>query len=350
MRHEKPIMDGIQVRIYLLKHGDELARSRAATELQAYGAPAIRALCEEVTRLFQPSAVPEDLMPLLQLMVDPNPAHRIQAISGFAASPGDGALDALLSLARDGDSDVRRAAVKALGGKRDSRAFGVLKALVRDPDYQVPVLAVEALAQLGDFAAACLADIAKNAEYDRARKAALRALGATDSRFRTLALTEGLKDVDPEVRRAAALAIGRGRVTEALPQLSDMLADLPRVVEAVTEALVEIGDASVPHVCRALESKHGPTWSNALVTAHQLARRKPTVAMLPIWTRLKSMRWHFRGEARRLCAETLDHLEAVMPGADLPVPSKDPSALLPIPSSETRKAPSPDLPRLVDGA
>jgi hypothetical protein len=43
--------------------------------------------------------MPEDLMPLLQLMVDPNPAVRIQAIHGFAASPGDGALDAILSLA-----------------------------------------------------------------------------------------------------------------------------------------------------------------------------------------------------------------------------------------------------------
>jgi hypothetical protein len=135
-----------------------------------------------------------------------------------------------------------------------------------------------------------------------------------------------------------------------LPQLTEMLADLPRVVEAVTEALVEIRDSAIPHVCKALESKHGPTWSNALVSAHQLARRRPSQAMLPLWTRLRSMRWHLRGEARRLCTETLNHLEQVMPGADLPVPSEDPSAHLPIPASEQVSPPSADLPRLLDGA
>ena len=147
-------------------------------------------------------------------------AHLTRALSAVGQTSRRGMCNTrwgmrLLTLSRDTDDRLRRAAADVLGGLGASAAPALdrLLELIRDESWGVRQAAAEALGGLGASAAPALDRLLElTRDEDRGvRQAAARALGglgatAAPALDRLLELT---RDEDPDVRQAAARALGR---------------------------------------------------------------------------------------------------------------------------------------------
>ncbi|MFW9991263.1 MAG: HEAT repeat domain-containing protein [Candidatus Odinarchaeota archaeon] len=135
-----------------LQTGDEYTRKRTVRELQKIGEPAI--------------------LPLINILNDDTATfkhHIVEALGKISLKLGDSRpVETLIDLINDGDQEVRRQVVIALGNLNDSRAVEPLINALGDGAWQVKNGARWSLFQLGEHSVLPLVDalIQKNQEID----------------------------------------------------------------------------------------------------------------------------------------------------------------------------------------
>lgn len=177
-------------------------------------------------------------------------------------------IEIQIDLLKDPDWVVRREAAITLGEMGDERCVEPLCNALRDGDWQVREVAIEALGQIGSPAVEMLIKLLRDWDV---RKYAITAMGKIrdervldplmvqlkNDEFKddaTNALVElgepslprlitALKDKDEMVRKQAVLALGRIKHADAIDPLIDMLADKDWFTRLTAAAALEaIGD------------------------------------------------------------------------------------------------------------
>ncbi len=184
---------------------------------------------------------PRGVEPLIRVLSDPDVEMRRMAIQALGEIESGQAVDPLIGALRDSDARVREAAIWALGEIEDPRAApGLAAALgdsdakvrryaaaalgdldlnsappeligaLRDEDLEVRRYAVHALGEIEDPAAVPgLAGLFRSSDTDaETRRAVIQALSEIEDPAAYQVLVEALEDEDPEIRRAAARALG----------------------------------------------------------------------------------------------------------------------------------------------
>jgi HEAT repeat protein len=252
------------------------------------------------------------LLPLLNALTDPDPALRSNAALVLGQLKDPRALPGLIQALSDPDLDVRWQAAEALGQIGDPQAAQALVAALRDPAEAVRRSAVHALVKLpGIDVRASLTELIRGQESGPVRATALEVLAEMGDRDAVPALIDALRDPHEEVRKLAALALGRlrdlraveplllaassgegstwfqGEVMRALAQLGDPRA-LPAVLRAreaadpfvrkcAAEALGRLGDSQV--VPALIEMLADPAREVRLAALNSLATRRDARAL-----------------------------------------------------------------------
>lgn len=176
----------------------------------------------------EPPAAPESVLPtLVSLLDDQNPEiRRTAALSlGKFAAP-ETVPDLVLAL-DDPDSTVRRYGVWALGNMGEAsldQAGDAVVEMLEDPSPDVKAAAALALGKLGGTQGM----VELVAQYLRdpdvaTRRAATLALGGMEAASASPALIEALTDEDAFVRQGALAALGELADVRALPAIGDRL-------------------------------------------------------------------------------------------------------------------------------
>ncbi|AGA25493.1 PVC-type heme-binding CxxCH protein [Singulisphaera acidiphila] len=182
---------------------------------------------------------------LRSLLSDQAVAVRLAAVTAVRESRDREALPALrLLVDRDPDTSIRVAVAKALGALEDKEALPGLIAAIRAPGTPEPVrdAALEAVETIGsDLAVNALLDLLETGESGPSRRARLlAALGRFKAQAAVASIVKALGDSSPEVRSAAAEALGKiGQLDGVDGSLRALLAD--RAVEVRKAAIVALG-------------------------------------------------------------------------------------------------------------
>jgi HEAT repeat protein len=214
---------------------------------------------EVIGQLQCPEAVPR----LIAVLNGDLREVRRSAVLALAEIGGDAVLPVLRTCVDDRDGHVRNAAMSALGGIRDKNSFDHLlrhlavenykdvlevnvRALLMISEQRVAAVMKKLAPAVKELLGRCTNNIdmllALSAEPELAiRIAALAGLGRQrDDRARTR-LAEALQDKDPEVRKAAVIALGQ---LNAVDELKKALGDKDMWVRLyAVKALGETGDA-----------------------------------------------------------------------------------------------------------
>jgi HEAT repeat protein len=263
------------------------------------------AVLEALEEAAHPSAV-ELAADLLRR--DSSPDVRRAAVRLVGGAGDADRADALRTALADPDADVRAAAVETLGAEAAGQFVPLLLAALRDQDERVWRAAVERLASIGDDELPSVWDAIRDLGAER-RDAVLDAMDdrhphrlaelalenvrSPESEERILAVTlaaragtpeseaavlEALSDPDPDVRRTAAGQVATLRDPTAIPALARTLAD-PKAevrIEAV-RALGAVDDDTVPEIL--IDALKDPEIRVRELAADALARRRsPAVA------------------------------------------------------------------------
>ncbi len=165
------------------------------------------------------------------------------------------AMNALLGMCKDKDSEVRKAGLAPLieiVSAKDTEAIPVLKAALHDPDAEVARFAALALSNVGGAAAAeampILRDALQHGELylKRAAAFAMHNIGATAAPA-VDDLVQALRSPDEKLRKYAAMALGKIGMAAgpAVAPLAQIVTDakLPNKLRVpAAEALSEMGD------------------------------------------------------------------------------------------------------------
>jgi HEAT repeat protein/beta-lactamase regulating signal transducer with metallopeptidase domain len=148
--------------------------------------------------------------PLIEALGDSDARVRERAAWALAEIEDPRAATGLTAALGDSDPAVRRMAVYALGELELATAPPALIQALRDEDPEVRGYAVHALGEIEDPAAVPgLAELFRNAETDAdTRRQIVWALGEIEDPASYQVLVQALEDEDPEIRRAAARALG----------------------------------------------------------------------------------------------------------------------------------------------
>ena len=154
-----------------------------------------------------------------------------QAAEGALEKFGPPAIPALIKLLKNTDTNVRHAAVQALGriGPEAKAAVPALTELLKDKNDQVRQAAAQSLGNVGPEAGVAVPALTEllKAKDKWDRQAAARALGDIGAGASTAvpALTELLNDKDDQVRHAAAHSLGKigPQARTAIPALTELL-------------------------------------------------------------------------------------------------------------------------------
>jgi HEAT repeat protein len=169
-----------------------------------------------------------------------DPGRRNAAVEALVGC-GGALVPRLLEASKSGDVDVRKLAVDALAGIRDARAVARLREMLDDADPNVRGAAADALGTTGLAAAApALAAVAtRDSEQPLVRLSALRALAQLDASLDAANL--GSACADPLLRPAAFSLLGRSEDPAAVEVLLKGLGSASRSArEAAIEALLRI--------------------------------------------------------------------------------------------------------------
>ncbi|HEV8196062.1 MAG TPA: HEAT repeat domain-containing protein [Gemmatimonadales bacterium] len=148
---------------------------------------------------------------------------------------------ALMSVLKDPDVEVRRAAIRSLTNFEDPSTAPALREALRDSDAEIREAAIEGLANLHDAASGdAIAALIKDANKD-VRARAVEAITELELKTSPAGLLDALHDSDPDVRQHAAEAVAHFGDVRAVPALK-LLLDDPNgdVRESAVEALGEI--------------------------------------------------------------------------------------------------------------
>ena len=186
--------------------------------------------------------------PVLHALADVSSAVRLEAVGVLGWLKDSNALTPLAALAtHDADTDVRRAAVGALGfaPATDAVVTAALLDALRDTAWQVRE---EAATTLGKLRASTARDpliAALGDDYWQVRLRAVRALGQTGDVSAAPAVAALLTHTVSNLRKEAALALGELRDPQTLSALHEALQDRdPDVRKAVRIALQQIEGAA----------------------------------------------------------------------------------------------------------
>ena len=180
---------------------------------------------------------------------------------------------------KDEDWAIRGEAAGLLGNFKDPRAVVPLISLLRDQDRSVREAAIEALRSIGapavETVGTCLT------EPDLSVQESASAILAAIADERALApLIKVLHSDDWIVRMHAAKALGRVRNADAVEPLMPLLQDKVKAVrEEAAAALAAIGDASIPHLLKALQHED---WLVRLHAVESLGRSRSKRAVEPL--------------------------------------------------------------------
>jgi HEAT repeat protein len=191
-------------------------------------------------------------------LADPSPTVRVAAAMALHSLPAEQAAQFLIPLLKDKVEFVRQEVAYALGKTSSNLAVApLLELLTTEKLSGVRAAAVVSLGMLGDETAVVpLAQLLAPLSSDSSRKsrssaeknefvlrAAARSLGQIRSRAAVPALIAALDNTDnpADVRREAAIALGRIGATESVTALRNVLAsDDPYLASAASESLKRI--------------------------------------------------------------------------------------------------------------
>ncbi|MET0794429.1 MAG: HEAT repeat domain-containing protein, partial [Polyangiaceae bacterium] len=216
----------------LLADADARVGQAALAAIQSLGSDETRRLALEATgssdarlrraalRIVGYFGYPEGLDALTEASLSSDEKLRDAAISGLPFIEGAQAIGVLLTVARHASPRTRVAAMRALG--HTAGEAGVreqLRSALADPDAWVRYYACQALGRLRDDASTPLIAALLNDDFGQVRVAAVEALAhlrGTDA-FEVLSGVLASNDVD--LYRAALVALGLSKRSEALPHL-----------------------------------------------------------------------------------------------------------------------------------
>ncbi len=151
----------------------------------------------------------------------------------------------LIEPLKDESEYARRAAVEVLNELCDVNSVKVLFEAVKDEDWWVRSRASDALAKIGGPRVIDAVLQLVNDDDEAIRRAAIEILNSTRDERAVKSLMEATRDQDWWVRERAADALGSIGSREAVPALVAMLDGEPKSVPAAIRALGKLGDASV---------------------------------------------------------------------------------------------------------
>lgn len=172
---------------------------------------------------------------------DKDPKVRAAVAEALGKIKGGEATRTLIEMVKDENTDVQIAAIKAMGGLDDEDAVPVLIQFLSDERKAVRDAAVESLKGLG---AKALRAVVQTAEFGTgiAKVEAQRALKLICERFRAALDPQSAEGKDRLVRRDMCRYLGQLRYKLATADLIDRLSDSdPDVRSAAAEALGKIG-------------------------------------------------------------------------------------------------------------
>ena len=165
-------------------------------------------------------------------------------------------IDIQVDLLKDPDWVVRREAAITLGEMGDERCVEPLANALRDGDWQVREVAIDGLGQIGSPSVEVLLKL--------------------------------LRDWD--VRKSAILALGKIRDERVLEPLMQQLRN-DEFMEDATDALVNLGEPSLPGLIKALKDKEELVRKQAVIA---LGRIKSPEAIDPLIEMLQNKDWFTR--------------------------------------------------------
>lgn len=173
----------------------------------------------------------------------PRPETRLHAVLALGWIGGATTTPALITALADEESEVQLAAAEFLAQRGDKHALSVLMHLAKLPSEWLRGRAIHALAQLADEQAFDTLYAALNDPAEWVRHHAALGLGMLKAQRACADLMYMLLyDSSPQVRRAAAIALGEIGEFVAIETLVSALADPnDHVREAVDAALLKLG-------------------------------------------------------------------------------------------------------------
>jgi HEAT repeat protein len=190
---------------------------------------------------------------LITRLTAATPSLREVSALGLGLVKSSRAVDPLIRALRDATGGVRANSAWALGRLEAGKALGQIRDMFRDDDQRVREAAVIASGRMDDSTSSipALIRVVRQDSSPQVRRAAAWALGQLESREAIEALTGVLtQDTDARVREMAAWALGQVEGRSAIGGLSTAArrdAD-DRVRETATWALGQLEDRSVVEV------------------------------------------------------------------------------------------------------
>lgn len=192
----------------------------------------------------------------------------------------DSVLEQIAAL-KDEDWAIREEAAAALGAFRDARAVGPLVQLLADDDRAVREASIQALTAIGEAAVPALGRCLEGATLTVQESAASILSTIGDIRVLDVLIT-ALTSTDWIVRMHAAKGLGRIADPRSIPCLMPLLQDKVKAVRVETaEALARAGQAAVPHLLDALQSKE---WLVKLHVIEALGKMRSPDTVEPLLT------------------------------------------------------------------
>ncbi|HZW05145.1 MAG TPA: HEAT repeat domain-containing protein [Anaerolineaceae bacterium] len=153
-------------------------------------------------------------------------------------------FEPLIGLLHDPDSEVRKAAIDALGTMRDPRAVGPLMDLLNKETIEVQYEILPALGGLNDFCVTDLLISRLRSNDELMRRGAVTGLGKLGDTRAVGALMAALKDKDYYVREKSAEALGGLNDVQSVSPLIESLNDEHWPVrQLVVVSLARLGDS-----------------------------------------------------------------------------------------------------------
>jgi HEAT repeat protein len=254
----------------------------------------------------------------LRQLKSSNATTRAKAAASLGVAENTAATGPLVEALRDPETDVRVAALTALGAIGDAAgAEGILTA-VRESEAgrtaemaaRIRAAASEALGQLGPKAAPRLVAALKD-KNARVREAAIAGLGGVGGSDVERALAAALGDDRSAIRQAAALALARAAGQRAIEPLAAALAHRdPQTRRSAAEALGAIGgDEAASTLSAAVREKDQAVREAVVRALGRIGTRTAVSALLTVYSgsdrearqaaaaALKQARWE-PGDAR----------------------------------------------------
>jgi HEAT repeat protein len=168
--------------------------------------------------------------------------------NGLEGLKGTSHVEELISSFNDAENGLKEALAIILGIIGDERAAKPL--LLGCNDDKLRRLCLQALKKMGDAAAASLLDIFTSAD-DEQRCFIIDLCGELGCRERVSILTEGMLDLNPQLRMASVKAAGKTGLTVFINEVAHLLEDGEQQVRsAAVEALYRLAESDRSSVAR----------------------------------------------------------------------------------------------------